>query len=312
MGITVGIAGITGKFARLVVKNLCKSPDVQIRGLCRNASKLPQHFRDSPRVTTIQGDSGDLETLRTFVRGCDVVVCCYLGDNNLMTEGQKLLVDACDHEGVRRYVASDYCLDFTKLELGQHPAKDPMKHVKAYLETKDNVQGVHVLIGAFMETFWSEYFGIWNPTECKLTFYGNGDELWESTTYETAAQYVAAVAMDRSAVGMQHFLGDRKTLREIADDFAEVYGKKPELERLGSLHDLYNKMQATFQKDPSNIYAYLAMFYQFYCTNGQTYLKKDLDNSKYPEVVPVTFKKFLQTHQMGELSATYQNAGSNA
>lgn len=204
MANTIGVAGITGKFARLVVKQLCDSPDVQIRGLCRNSSKLPEHFRESPRVTIIQGDSTDLDTLRRFARGCDVVICCYLGDNDFMTNGQKLLVDACELENVSRYIASDYCLDFTKLELGQHPAKDPMKHVKAHLETKRNVQGVHVLIGAFMETFWSGYFGVWDPEACKLNYYGNGDELWESTTYETAAEYVAAVAKDKNAVGMQH------------------------------------------------------------------------------------------------------------
>lgn len=78
MAITVGIAGITGKFARLVVKHLCNSPNVQIRGLCRNSSKLPERFRESPRVTIIQGDSTDLDTLRRFARGCDVVICCYL------------------------------------------------------------------------------------------------------------------------------------------------------------------------------------------------------------------------------------------
>lgn len=204
MTITVGIAGITGKFARLVVKNLYNSPDIQIRGLCRNSSKLPKHLRESPRVAIIQGDSTDLETLRRFARGCDVVICCYLGDNDFMTNGQKLLIDACESENVNRYIASDYCLDFTKLELSQHPAKDPMKHVKAYLETKKNVQGVHVLIGAFMETFWSGYFGVWDQENYKLNYYGNGDEIWESTTYETAAQYVAAVAKDRNAVGMQH------------------------------------------------------------------------------------------------------------
>lgn len=204
MAITVGIAGITGKFARLVVKYLCNSPDVQIRGLCRNASKLPEHFRRSPRVTIVQGESSDVEVLRTFVRGCDVVICCYLGDNDLMIDGQKLLVDVCDQEGVGRYIASDYCLDFTKLEYGQHPAKDPMKYVKAHLDEKKNVRGVHVLIGAFMETFWSGYFGVWNLDEYKLSFYGSGDETWESTTYDTAAQYVAAVAKDPSAVGLQH------------------------------------------------------------------------------------------------------------
>ncbi|KAJ5635468.1 nmrA-like family protein [Penicillium longicatenatum] len=312
MTVTIGVAGITGKFARLVVKNLCNSPDVQIRGLCRNASKLPEHFRDSPRVTIIQGESTDLDTLRRFARGCDVVICCYLGDNDLMTNGQKLLVDACDLEHVRRYIASDYCLDFTKLELGQHPAKDPMKLVKAYLETKKNVEGVHVLIGAFMETFWSRYFGIWDHETCTLNYYGNGNELWESTTYDTAAQYVAAVAKDQNAVGMQHFLGDRRTIQEIAEDFSQVYGKKPQLQRHGSLEDLYKKMQATFQKDPSNIFAYIAMFYQYYCTNGQTYLKKDLDNSKYFSITPVTFKGFLQAHKIEELADAYQNAGSSA
>lgn len=189
---------------RLVVSHLLASQEVSIRGFCRNPSKLPEHLRNSSRLTIVSGDAGDLDTLRQFVRGTDVVVCCYLGDNTLMTEGQKLLVDACDLESVPRYMASDYCLDYTKLEYGQHPAKDPMKRVKAYLETKKNVKGVHVLIGAFMETFWSGYFGVFDSKDCKFSFYGTGDEIWESTTYDTAAQYVAAVALDRNAIGLLH------------------------------------------------------------------------------------------------------------
>jgi hypothetical protein len=55
-----------------------------------------------------------------------------------------------------------------------------------------------------METFWSGYFGVWNAKDFKLSYYGEGDEVWESTTYGTAAEYVAAVALDRNAVGMQH------------------------------------------------------------------------------------------------------------
>lgn len=39
-------------------------------------------------------------------------------------------------------------------------------------------------------------------------------------------------------------IGDRRTLNEIANDFARGYGKKPKLERLGSLNDPYNTMQA--------------------------------------------------------------------
>ncbi|RAH63878.1 NAD(P)-binding protein [Aspergillus aculeatinus CBS 121060] len=313
MPLTVGIAGITGKFSRLVLKNLLRNhPNVQIRGFCRNASKLPGHLRSSDRITIIQGDSMSLDDAREFVRGSDVIVCGYLGDNEFMTAGQKVLVDACELESVPRYIASDYCLDFTQLELGQHPAKDPMKLVKSYLDSKPTVQGVHVLIGAFMETFWSRYFGIFDPAQLTLSYWGDGDEVWESTTYSTAAEFVAAVATDPKAVGMQHFLGDRKTIRQIADEFAQVYGRKPRLVRLGSKDQLYQKMHAIYDQDPSNIYAYLALFYQYYCTNGQTYLKPELDNSRYPSVKPMTFRQFLQSHSIDSLSDSYQNAGSDA
>lgn len=205
MAITIGIAGITGKFARLVVSNLLQYKDVDIRGFCRDPAKLPRDVSSSPRVTVVQGNATDRDAIRQFAKGCHVIVCCYLGDDTLMTDGQKLLVDACELEKVERYVASDYCLDFTKLEYGQHPAKDPMKKVKAYLEEeKKSVKGVHVLIGAFMETFWSKFFGIFDADNVQFSYYGTGDELWESTTYGTAAEYVAAIAADRDAVGMFH------------------------------------------------------------------------------------------------------------
>lgn len=55
-----------------------------------------------------------------------MVVCCYLGDPNLVINGQNSLIDDYESEGVGRYVASDYSLDSTKLGLGQLPAKDPM------------------------------------------------------------------------------------------------------------------------------------------------------------------------------------------
>lgn len=201
--INVGIAGITGKFARSVVRSLLKNPEVKIQGYCRDPSKLPSTLLSSPRVSITQGQSDDRTALASFVKGCDVVVCCYLGDHSLMIDGQKLLIDACEAEGVRRYLASDYTLDFTKLQLGDLPPKDPMKHVKAYLETMESVQGVHVLIGIFMQTFFSSFFGMWKPEDTSFNYWGTGEDIWESTTYENAAEFVAAVAQDPNAVGTQ-------------------------------------------------------------------------------------------------------------
>lgn len=54
-------------------------------------------------------------------------------------------------------------------------------------------------------------------------------------------------------------LGDRKSIRQLADEFEQVYGKRPVLDRRGSLEDLYTTMQAVADKDRANVYAYMAL-----------------------------------------------------
>ena len=199
----VGIAGVTGRFGSLVLANLLANPDIKVRGLCRNASKLDSQYTQSSQLEVFEGDVLDQSILAKFVAGLDVVICAYLGDNDFMVNGQKALIDACDTAGVPRYIASDYTFDYTKLELGEHPAKDPMKIVHEYIRGKQHVQGVHILVGAFLETFWSGYFQVWNPNERSLVYWGSGEEVWEVTTYADAAKYTAAIALDAGVVGFQ-------------------------------------------------------------------------------------------------------------
>jgi len=199
----VGIAGATGRFGSLVLASLLENPDIKIRGLCRNASKLDNQHTQSSQLQVIEGDVLDPSILAKFVNNLDVVICAYLGDNDFMVNGQKALIDACEQARVPRYIASDYTFDYTKLELGEHPAKDPMKIVHEYLRGKQHVQGVHVLVGGFIETFWSGYFQVWNSEERSLVYWGSGEEVWEVTTYADAARYTVAVALDGSVVGLQ-------------------------------------------------------------------------------------------------------------
>lgn len=200
---SVGIAGVTGKFAGLLLDNLLENPNVRIRGYCRNASKLASRYARSSQLEMVEGDANDQNSLNKFVEGLDVVICAYLGDRDLMVNGQKALIDACDLARVPRYIASDYTFDYTKLQLGQHPVKDPMKIIHAYVKDKAHVKGVHILIGAFMETFFSPYLQVWNAEDKTLVYWGTGEEKWESTTYGDAARFTAAVARDPSAVGIQ-------------------------------------------------------------------------------------------------------------
>lgn len=200
----VGIAGITGKFARRLVTHLLESNDssLTIKGYCRDPSKLPATLSSSPKFELIQGGAFDKDALATFAQGCDVIVCCYLGDDKLMTDGQKLLIDACEAAKVPRYVASDWALDYTKLELGQLFPKDPMIHVKAYLDEKKSVDGVHILIGGFMEPIFSPFFSIVDVQANIFRYWGEKDQIMEGTTYDDAAKYTAKVVLDKEAKGV--------------------------------------------------------------------------------------------------------------
>ncbi|KAL2688940.1 hypothetical protein Neosp_002990 [[Neocosmospora] mangrovei] len=322
--LTVGLAGITGKFGRLLASKLLQSPGIHLRGYARDPSKVIPALAESPRLKLFKGEAFDDAAIKPFVTGCDVVVCAYLGADDLMVDGQKKLIDACEEAGVPRYVASDWALDYTKLSLGELFPKDPMIHVKAYLETKQTVKGVHVLIGGFMDPIFSPLFQVWDPEAKTLRYWGEGDEPWEATSYDNAAEFTAAVIADTSAVGIKKCetpsgivvgfvvvnesfldLADRKSIKEIAATFQEVYGIQPKLERLGSLDDLKTQMNALRAKNPSDVFSYMFLFFMYYWLNGQTFVGPVTDNERYPEVKPETWEEFLKKRSLDELPQAY-------
>ncbi|KAF7920056.1 hypothetical protein EAE99_008177 [Botrytis elliptica] len=295
----IAIAGFTGRMARLITKFILQDhPDAIIHGICRSASKVDENIRLNPRVRLFEASSIDISTIRTALAGTSVCICCYLGDSKLMIDGQKILIDACIAENVSRYIASDYTFDYRPLKLGDYPAKDPSKHIHQYLQEKEqteNIRGVHVLNGAFMEFVWSPLLGFVNAEEGKFRYYGTGDEQLEMTAIKDTAKFVAAVSMDPKAVGAVKYRGDSKSIKKLAHLYREAFGVEPNSQRLGSLQDLHDNMTSAFKENPRNGFAWIGLYGQYWMSNGQTLLG-DTDNSRYPEVVPTTVEEFLKGH----------------
>lgn len=183
-----------------LTSHILNHSDVAICGYCLDPSRVSDTIA-SPQVALIKGDTFDLDAIRNFVNTCGVVICCYLGDDKLMVNGQNALIDACEECNVPRYVASDWALDFTKLKLGELFPMDPMIHVKTYLETK-KAQGVHILIGGFMEPIFSPFFNFFDPSINTFRYWGNADEVMEGTTFDDADEFTAAVTLDPKATGI--------------------------------------------------------------------------------------------------------------
>ncbi|KAF3392677.1 hypothetical protein F1880_008627 [Penicillium rolfsii] len=305
---TIAIAGVTGKFSQCIIKALQQSRDVLIRGYCRSPQKLPRAILDSDQIEIIEGSFDDRESINRFVRGADVVICCYFGSPEVMVEGQKYLIDACEEEGVPRYIPSDFAVDYTKIPDGVLFPKESAKIIMDYLKSK-RVQGAHILTGGLTETFWSEFFGIWHPENCSMSAWGSGEEVWELTTYQTAAAYTAAVALDKSAIGVFRFRGDRKSYKEIQQIFGSVYGRQLRLDYLGSIDELYKNVQEAYNRDSQDVMGWAPNCFTYWCTNGQAYLGDNTDNDKYPEVQAVNLESFLRAHKMEDLHRADQMIG---
>lgn len=247
-----------------------------IRGYCRSPEKLPQSVLKEYGIEVVKGDFDDKSSIQKFVQGADIVICCYFGSQDVMTRGQMLLVDACDEAGVPRYFASDFAVDFTKIPTGALFPKESTKIIMEYL-TQKKVKGVHILVGGLMETFWSEFFQIWDPKAQSIAVWGSGNDSWDLTSYKTTAAYTATVIMDPSAVGIFRYklfslrrclpltstrgnqlailvLGDHKSAFETKEIFENVYHSDLRLNRLGSIDDLFNAVQAEFAKNPDDVF----------------------------------------------------------
>lgn len=90
-------------------------------------------------------------------------------------------------------------------------------------------------------------------------------------------------------------LGDRKSVKKIAQHYEKVYGVKPQVQRLGTPEDIHEKMLAAFKSQPGNPFAWFALFYQYYQQKPSTFLGK-LDNERYPAMKPVALEEFLMAH----------------
>jgi hypothetical protein len=177
---------------------------VKINGIVRNASKVPEAFRANSNITIFEADSNDKTALIEALKGSQVCICCYLGDNNLMTDGQKRLIDCCIEVSVPRYIASDWSAEYRTLVPGEVPMKDPMKIIHDYLKEKgdqgNDIHGVHILTGAFVEIILAHVFA--DDAHTLIRYFGSGDEGIDVSTMVDVAAWTVEVAMDPIATGV--------------------------------------------------------------------------------------------------------------
>jgi NAD(P)H-binding len=194
----IAIAGVTGRLGSLVATYLLENTNCIVHGLCRSPEKVSQIVEAHPsRFKVFVFDVLSLEDARNGIAGCSTVICTYNKiEIQLMIDASKILIQACDAEGVYRFIPSDFTTDYRTIPVGDVPLKDPQIKIWKYIQDGNSngtvrVKAVHILVGLFAEAF---YRFVLTPNNHK--YWGTGNEPWDFVAYESTAEYVAKVAAD--------------------------------------------------------------------------------------------------------------------
>lgn len=75
----------------------------------------------------------------------------------------------------------------------------------------------------------------------------------------------------------------------------------PQVERKGSLDDLYKIMRPVYEQNRGNPFAWMGMFYNYWVTSGVVNMRQ-VDNGRYPNIHPTSAREFLKGKSKEDLS----------
>jgi uncharacterized protein YbjT (DUF2867 family) len=117
----VVVAGATGHLGQRIVASL-SGLGARPKALARPDSHPAslQRLRNSG-AETITADYKNGQSLATALSGAHCIVCALSGVEEVIVELQTVLLQVAIKAGVKKFISSDYCIDYTKLPGGQQP-----------------------------------------------------------------------------------------------------------------------------------------------------------------------------------------------
>ena len=238
-------------------------------------------------VTTL-GDVADPSSLDAATVGVDVVVSALQGGTDIIVEGQIALAEAAAHNGVRRFLPSDFAID-----LFHAPQGAPQFAARRIADTAIDAMGmqvVHVLTGGFMDAMLDPTRpGLIDLDKGTAMQWGTGEERFNLTTVEDTARFTARLATDPEDVsGVRYLSGAESSFTEIFDLTDALTGNPLTRNVLGTADDL--RQITTAADDPWSVVP------QWYLLSMLTVAPfPSNDNDRYPDTHPTGLRDYLTT-----------------
>jgi nucleoside-diphosphate-sugar epimerase len=122
--LTVLVVGSTRMLGYKIVAAVLDKGTVEVKAMVRSSNDSHEEKRQNIDEMKAKGAGiveGDLIKPETLLRACaevDVILSA-VGNNQVTVLGQKNLIDAAKQQGVKRFILSDYSVDYRQLSLGR-------------------------------------------------------------------------------------------------------------------------------------------------------------------------------------------------
>ncbi len=299
--LTILVAGATGMLGSKIVSALLDKSNLDVRAMVRSLSPPQASLNDgnaenrqkidamkAKGAAIVEGDVMQPQTLLPACAGVDVVVSA-IGNNEVTVPGQKNLIDAAKQQGVKRFIPSDYCVDYRKLDYGDNDNLDKRKEVFEYLQLM-GLEYTLVLNGAFMDTI--TYMPLFDLEHQTFQYWGDGETPLDFTTTDDTAKYVAEAVSDPGLANTAlEVAGDTLTPKQLKATYEEATGTKLTEKQLGSITEMQAWI-ANKKASASSLEEYVYHQYMYAMVSGKGKLDR-IQSDRYPHIKPKTVKQFL-------------------
>jgi uncharacterized protein YbjT (DUF2867 family) len=293
----VFVVGSTGMLGTKIISALLDKGATEVRAMVRPGSDSKQKNRQkieqmkAKGAIIVEGDVMKPETLLPICQGVDVVISA-VGNDPTTVPGQKNLIDAAKQQGVKRFIPSDYSVDYRKLDYGDNDNLDKRKEVFEYLQ-QSGLEYTLILNGAFMDNVGTPYMPQFDLEHQTFQYWGDGETPLDFTTTDDTAKYVAEAASDPGlANSALEVAGDVLSAKQLKAAYEEATGNQLKEKPLGTVAEL-RAWIASKKPSASSPVEYVPQQYEYTMVSGKGKLD-NIQNSRYPNIKPLTVYQYLK------------------
>lgn len=276
------VAGATGELGGKLCMELLNR-GATVRAIVRAGSKetTKAHLKKIG-VTTIETELSDLRSLTAACDGVSCVVSTLAGLHDVIVTGQSQLLQAAIAAGVPRFIPSDFCTDYTQLQVGANRNFDLRKTFQSIIDER-NIQATSIFNGAFTHVL---KYGIplLNTNDQQIAYYtGKLDWKIDFTTLDDTAAYTAAAALDNATPRYLRIAGGQVSPRELVAISKRLFGKDFQLTEQGTVEDFALYIKKVREEQPQGEHELYPSWQQMqYLYSMFSAHHTTLDNDRYP------------------------------